>query len=68
MDQYGSFDTEEALSTIDREIKRNGTKLHRQIFKTLNPTNAPTVKLIWFKKVNTLGRGESFGELALQFG
>ena len=41
------------------------TQLHKNIENLLNPAKKPTLTLVWFKTVQRLTEGASFGERAL---
>jgi hypothetical protein len=57
IDEYGHFDSSEVLKAFDREISHGNTKVHTYIFKILNPNNAATISMTWFKTVTTLVTG-----------
>ena len=67
IDEFGHFDSSEVLKAINREITHANTRVHVQIFMLLNPGNAATISMTWFKTVTTLVTGENFGNLALQY-
>lgn len=63
----GSFDSHSALEALDFRILNKDTTIHEQIYRLINPNNKSTIELKWFKTVNKLEVGQTFGELALQY-
>ena len=66
-DNEGKFDQEIAIRAIDHAIMQDDTRLHRELYNLMNPNNALSIEMMWFKSVNTLVAGDHFGELALQY-
>ena len=66
-DNEGKFDQEIAIRAIDHAIMYDDTRLHRELYNLMNPNNALSIEMMWFKSVNTLVAGDHFGELALQY-
>lgn len=65
LDFKDRYETRDAIETLDQAIQRNRTHLHTQIYKALNPKQAPTLTLMLFKIIARISKGFSFGELAL---
>jgi len=60
-----SFDKDKALKALDHAVVNGHTKIHLKLEQSLNPNHKPSITLNWFKTVQTLRTGASFGERAL---
>ena len=61
----GSFDKQRALKALDFALASGSSKIHNRLDLLVNPSNKKTVTLSWFKTVQKLPAGASFGERAL---